>query len=180
MTSRNRNWPQKAEDWNLISGTWTAVWSLGQMFFPDDENFLWMLIPPLPFWMIGQQHGPWLRWSFHMMKIFFGSITSTTSPSWFWMIWKQHGTWHKWSFQMWKFLGITSSASPAYITVGYRSLNMSPSHLVALQSSSAMQVRSLNSRSDFLHDSQTLHSPKYGHALPLQASSSDAGPGHGV
>jgi len=150
MTSRNRNWPQKAEDWNLISGTWTAVWSLGQMFFPDDENFLWMLIPPLPFWMIGQQHGPWLRWSFQMMKIFFGSITSTTSPSWFWM------------------------------TVSYRSLNLLPSHLVALQSSSAMQVRSLNSRSDFLHDSQTLHSPKYGHALPLQASSSDAGPGHGV
>jgi len=33
----------------LNSGTWTAAWSLGQMFFPDDENFLWMLIPPLPF-----------------------------------------------------------------------------------------------------------------------------------
>ena len=48
-----------------------------------------------------------------------------------------------------------------------RSSNLSPTHLVALKSSSAMQVLSLPWTPvphDLLHGSHMVHSPKYGHA----------------
>jgi len=52
-----------------------------------------------------------------------------------------------------------------------RSSNLSPTHLVALKSSSAMQVLSLPWTPvphDLLHGSHMVHSPKYGHACSLQ------------